>query len=188
MAASAVTSPPFPSYRTTEQALFYEENFPTQRAQAQTRTRFPGAHGHERRSQSSQRAPCQGPGTPERLSPTPIKFVFPRTRRVRKSSEFRELVRVGRKSQDRLFSVYALANGFDHGRLGITVSRRVSARAVDRNRIKRLIREAYRHEPVRLCGVDLVVIARPAALEAEVPEMLQSLRNHWSALQKACKP
>jgi len=187
MAVSAVTSPPFPPHRITEQA-HYEENFPTQRAEAQTCTRFPGADGHERWSQSSQRAPRQGPGTSERLSPDPIKFRFSRAQRVRASGKFRELVRTGRKSQDRLFSVHARANGLDHGRLGITVSRRVSSRAVDRNRIKRKIREAFRQDPVRLCGVDLIVIARPAVLDAGAPEMLRSLHEHWSALQKACKP
>jgi len=98
------------------------------------------------------------------------------------------LVRAGRKSQDRLFSVHARVNGLDHGRLGVTVSRRVSSRAVDRNRIKRKIREAFRHDPIRLCGIDLVVIARPATLEAEGAEIIQSLREHWSALQTACKP
>lgn len=58
-------------------------------------------------------------------------------------------------------------NELGHRRLGVTVSRRVSRRAVDRNRIKRRLREIFRRERgVLPDGVDVVVVARPAALGA----------------------
>lgn len=50
-------------------------------------------------------------------------------------------------------------------RLGITVSKRVSKRAVDRNQIKRHVREVFRRHPLRGKKVDIVVIAKPSALK-----------------------
>ncbi len=58
-------------------------------------------------------------------------------------------------------------NELGRRRLGVTVSRRVSRRAVDRNRIKRRLREIFRRERgVLPDGVDVVLVARPAALDA----------------------
>ena len=57
--------------------------------------------------------------------------------------------------------------GASVGRLGITVSRRVG-NAVVRNRLKRRVREWYRRERSALAsGLDLVVIARPAAAKLD---------------------
>jgi hypothetical protein len=44
----------------------------------------------------------------------------------------------------RHFSVFVLANALTHSRIGIAVGRKVAPRAVDRNRIKRLVRETFR--------------------------------------------
>ena len=41
-------------------------------------------------------------------------------------------------------SAFVLANGCDNHRLGVTVSRKISPRAVGRNRAKRLLRETFR--------------------------------------------
>jgi len=57
-------------------------------------------------------------------------------------------------------------NSLAQPRLGLAVSRRVG-NAVVRNRVKRWLREAFRHERASLGGVDVVVIARPSAATAE---------------------
>lgn len=58
--------------------------------------------------------------------------------------------------------LYACPNGLSVNRLGVSVSRKVGG-AVVRNRIKRRIKESFRHAPPAKIGHDLVVVVRVAA-------------------------
>ena len=59
--------------------------------------------------------------------------------------------------------VYAAENGLDCARLGISIGKKKVKRAVDRNRIKRLVREAFRLEKAHIpAGVDFVIVPRGA--------------------------
>jgi ribonuclease P protein component len=61
------------------------------------------------------------------------------------------------------FIMYVKENGLDKNRIGISVSKKVG-NSVVRHRITRLVRESYRlHESVFNSGLDMVIIARPAA-------------------------
>lgn len=64
----------------------------------------------------------------------------------------------------RHFSVFVQANALTRSRIGIVVSTKVAPRAVDRNRIKRLVREMFRRDRWRLGNNDLVVMARRCPL------------------------
>lgn len=52
-------------------------------------------------------------------------------------------------------------------RLGITVSKRVSKRAVDRNRIKRIVRNSFRHHCRQLPPGDYVIVAKPVKIPGD---------------------
>lgn len=80
----------------------------------------------------------------------------------------------------------ATANDFDHPRIGMAVSRKVSNRAVGRNRIKRQVREAFRHVSAELPRIDIVVMAKRDAANADNSELRASLANHWQRLTKKC--
>ncbi len=75
----------------------------------------------------------------------------------------------------------------EQARLGLAVSRKVSPRAVVRNRIKRLIRESFRQSKQKLGGLDIVIVARPQASKADVTDMGKSLQILWGLLVKKCK-
>jgi ribonuclease P protein component len=90
----------------------------------------------------------------------------PRRRRLSRSAEFDRVYRQGRSKANRFLVLYAFPRedgGDDGPRLGISVSRRVGG-AVDRTRVKRVLREAFWQEAERLPdGSDYVVVARPEA-------------------------
>ena len=94
----------------------------------------------------------------------------PRRRRLSRSAEFERVYRQGRSKGNRFLVLYAFpredearADPAEGPRLGLSVTKRVGG-AVDRNRVKRVLREAFWAEAERLpMGSDYVVVARPDA-------------------------
>lgn len=72
-------------------------------------------------------------------------------------------------------------------RLGLAIAKRYVRRASDRNRIKRLTRETFRLNQHKLAGIDFVVMARTAAIQADHESLSRSLLRHWAYLVKQCK-
>ena len=90
----------------------------------------------------------------------------PKRRRLSRSAEFERVYRQGRSKGNRFLVLYAFPRedvADDGPRLGLSVGRRVGG-AVDRTRVKRVLREAFWEEAARLpVSSDYVVVARPEA-------------------------
>ncbi len=86
---------------------------------------------------------------------------FPKSKRLLKKNEFQKVFDEDRTFRNNELLVYAMPNGMDKSRIGLVVGKKVG-NAVRRNRIKRILREAFRlNKGLLRFGVDLVLIPRP---------------------------
>jgi ribonuclease P protein component len=107
--------------------------------------------------------------------------------RLRKRFEFRRLRDVARRVHTRSFVLLIARSEQSRSRLGITVSRQVG-NAVRRNRVKRLLREAFRqHRSLFPDACDVVIIAKsgsPTGLT--LTEVVRELEQASGAVRSAC--
>lgn len=100
---------------------------------------------------------------------------FARRQRLLAAAEFEGVFNHRCSWRTPLFQILAKPNGLDIARLGMVVSRRLLSRSVDRNRMRRKIRETFRAASQSMPGLDLVV--RPLSL----PEGGRDLKNtEWT--------
>ena len=112
---------------------------------------------------------------------------FPRAARVLKPAEFLALRRNSRRISVGHFHVEAAPTQRACARVGLAVSRRVSKRAVVRNRIKRQVRESFRQRRAELPAFDVMVVARSSAAIQDNAALRADLDRLWQRLV-ALKP
>jgi ribonuclease P protein component len=115
----------------------------------------------------------------------------PKRRRLSRSAEFERVYRQGRSKANRYLVLYAFPRAddapdpTDGARLGLSVSKRVGG-AVDRTKVKRVLREAFWAEAERLPeGADYVVVARPDSRELAEREGMPGVRTALAELVDA---
>lgn len=116
------------------------------------------------------------------LKPDEFSRVFKNP--VRSSDRYLTILAVVREGADVENSGLKISDQISSSRLGLAISKKNAKRAVDRNRIKRLIRESFRQNLHALPSIDLVVMAKPITKNAENQQIFQSLEQHWNKLAK----
>lgn len=115
-------------------------------------------------------------------------MALPKQYRLSQSKQFARVYRVGKHAKAKCLAVKAMClpvNGAEGpSRFGITVSQKVSKRAVTRNRIKRQVSAAIHSLSPRLRpGHWVVIIVRSAASECDYWQFLQELEKLFSELE-----
>jgi len=117
-------------------------------------------------------------------------MTIPRRFRLTGKTEFSNVFEQATVSSDACFKVLGRRAGQPHARLGLAVSRQVDRRAVQRNRLKRVIRESFRahyleaHPASAALAADIVVLPRRAAVAASKHDLLKQLARHWRRLDE----
>lgn len=124
------------------------------------------------------------PKEPANIKPTNR---FPRHARLLSAQDFQMVFKHTEcRSVDNKLTVLARKNELGHARLGLAISKRIIKTAVGRNRVKRLVRESFRHNRSLLTGLDIVVLSRNGSLHASKPEITSALQTHWRRIAKQC--
>jgi len=107
-----------------------------------------------------------------------LKFTTP----LRKNHEFKRLYNKGKSAASQSSVVYLRRNGRPENRLGITVSTKIGG-AVQRNRVRRRLKEIYRLNESKLSpGYDIVVVARIRSRYSEFSELQSSVMSLFRKL------
>lgn len=112
---------------------------------------------------------------------------FTRAQRLLSPAEFTRVFRSGRRRGNPCFTVVVAPGAGSSARLGLAVSRKVSRSAVQRNRIKRLVRESFRKLGTELPTVDIVVMARPGAAQCDNRQLASSIDTLLIRTVRSCE-
>ncbi|MBA3563067.1 MAG: ribonuclease P protein component [Gammaproteobacteria bacterium] len=115
------------------------------------------------------------------------RSAFSRRQRLTRPREFSRVFESAVRSVDRAFSVLARKNACQYPRLGLAIARKAAGNAVQRNRLKRLIRESFRLHQHELPAMDCIVMARPAAVACDNRELSARLERHWQRITELCR-
>lgn len=111
---------------------------------------------------------------------------FPRKHRLINKEDFKSIFDKAKKVNQRYLTLLHKPNQTEHARLGLVVGKRVANSAVKRNRIKRVIRESFRHYQTNLTGIDIIVIARQQCDKLTKQKLREGIDQLWEKLKLSC--
>ena len=117
-------------------------------------------------------------------------MTLPRRSRLSGQTAFSRVFQQATVSTDVSFKVLGRISNLADSRLGMAVSRQVDKRAVQRNRLKRIIRESFRAHYLsapRQGSLDIVVLPRRQAVSMDNKQLREQLSRHWHRIDERAK-
>src|SRR5207237_5510181 len=114
------------------------------------------------------------------------RLTLPAQRRLRRKADFEAAYARGRRLGDGFFAVTVYSNSLGWPRLGLAVAVRAAGGAVERNRIRRIVRESFRLHQHEIPALDLVVSARTKGRAAPGPELRACRAAVWKHVTDQC--
>ena len=113
-------------------------------------------------------------------------FGFLCKQRIRRAAEFQIVFKQGKRLFEACFLCYVLKTDRDYARLGVVTNKRNCRLATDRNRIRRQIREQFRHIQHQLAGMDVVIALKSSVEKITDQEQAQCIEKLLSQLVARC--
>jgi len=107
---------------------------------------------------------------------------FAKSYRLSCSKDYQFVFKNADKASNSLFLILSRKNNLGLARLGLAVAKKHARLAVQRNRIKRIIRESFRKQQKAMPAVDIVVMIRPAVVKTNNQQLEASLKQLWNKL------
>lgn len=129
------------------------------------------------------------PSAAKSLSASTKRGRFPRTARLLRHADFERVYKLGKRHFASHITVFYLRREMPGGpRIGFTVGRALGG-AVERNRMKRRLREAVRmHYPGNDIAVDVVINPKKSLQKAEFSALLTQIERAFEIVKKSCRP
>jgi ribonuclease P protein component len=128
------------------------------------------------------------PVAPEAVQDSPSSIVtsaqFTAVNRLLCKNDFDRVINA-ENIADKYIKIFFIRNGNGNARLGIVASKKILPRAVDRNRFKRVIREAFRQHNIKSKNLDMVVMVRHACTQ-ETGVQTNNLETLFSRVEYRC--
>ena len=111
---------------------------------------------------------------------------FSRTLRLVSAADFNCVFKNSKRTGNRHFTVLIKPNLHSHARVGFAFSKKAIKRSVQRNLVKRKIREKFRFQHNDIPPVDLVFLAKPTLAKIEKNKLDHSLAVIWQRIIEQC--
>ena len=111
------------------------------------------------------------------------RFVYSKSMRLLSSDDFKTVFdKAPLRSSHQHFLFLARFNQLPQPRLGLVIAKKHIRLSVQRNRLKRLIRETFRAKQQQLTGLDVIVLARKGMDKVANPALIEQLNAQWQRL------
>ena len=106
-------------------------------------------------------------------------YSFTYRERLQSASQFQRVFDQAKKSSSEVFIFLSRENTIGHARLGIVIAKRNVKRSVDRNLVRRIIKESFRLNKTQLPASDYIVIVKRPIEIVQREKLRQQLIHFW---------